>query len=580
MCLFLQNLKDTAGSSQSENAEVPMPVLPASTTHSLMEQKGNGTSISKVILATPSRSQTYSVYENISNGPLLIQDQKEELGYSTVRRETVNMSFDKQKYVSESCRKALDRFKYKPQVFSSVGGCDNLKVESELHNPNFVSGPLPEAELKDVCTDNQNYAEDDKLPLFLGGLDSDMASDYGSDSGLFELCPMLDIHQGPHTFPNNDAHIVNNYVKIIGEEEFGDIDDDEMLEAITYLEKHTTTELIKNKWDSDSDMDGASIFDDYPTTEGQADNEKENIQNASKEKFLQLHSLPVISHKPATQEKLSADDIVQGQNQSLSTSNKDFHASEICPSEELPTGPEPGIATENFSMPSDVKFALNDYSQDQEVFDLDLQRSAPPENFVEELVSGLDTFSCEESEETPGGAVGPENGRSTEGKGDEDADLDVIEIEREREIEENLEEGEDEDESESEESALYMSKKRKAQRKTKPAKATRERKPQKKRKIRVVDPSQPKLSDYMGFSKPPPVRPRVGFSERIDLRQNLQFIDIFHEKPPFLNGFYELGIKYRTWEETMAVFLGESGKGKMIRVVGNIEHIGNRLGFS
>ncbi|KAH8154112.1 uncharacterized protein LAJ45_01879 [Morchella importuna] len=407
------------------------------------------------------------------------------------------MSFDKQKYVSESCRKALDRFKYKPQVFSSVGGCDNLKVESELHNPNFVSGPLPEAELKDVCTDNQNYAEDDKLPLFLGGLDSDMASDYGSDSGLFELCPMLDIHQGPHTFPNNDAHIVNNYVKIIGEEEFGDIDDDEMLEAITYLEKHTTTELIKNKWDSDSDMDGASIFDDYPTTEGQADNEKENIQNASKEKFLQLHSLPVISHKPATQEKLSADDIVQGQNQSLSTSNKDFHASEICPSEELPTGPEPGIATENFSMPSDVKFALNDYSQDQEVFDLDLQRSAPPENFVEvskyfqdttsdtyaseakmrdscgnldisgdindieELVSGLDTFSCEESEETPGGAVGPENGRSTEGKGDEDADLDVIEIEREREIEENLEEGEDEDESESEESALYMSKKKK-----------------------------------------------------------------------------------------------------------------------
>lgn len=64
---------------------------------------------------------------------------------------------------------------------------------------------------------------------------------------------------------------------------------------------------------------------------------------------------------------------------------------------------------------------------------------------------------------------------------------------------------------------------------------------------------------------------RVGFSERIDLRQNLQFIDIFHEKPPFLNGFYELGIKYRTWEETMAVFLGESGKGKMIRVVGSMQ---------
>lgn len=53
-----------------------------------------------------------------------------------------------------------------------------------------------------------------------------------------------------------------------------------------------------------------------------------------------------------------------------------------------------------------------------------------------------------------------------------------------------------------------MSRKRKAQRKAKSAKATRERKPTKKRKIRIVDSSQLKLSDYMGFSKPPPIRPR------------------------------------------------------------------------
>lgn len=38
---------------------------------------------------------------------------------------------------------------------------------------------------------------------------------------------MLDMHQGSHTFPNNDARIMSNRVKIIGEE-FGDIDDDEM----------------------------------------------------------------------------------------------------------------------------------------------------------------------------------------------------------------------------------------------------------------------------------------------------------------------------------------------------------------
>lgn len=91
--------------------------------------------------------------------------------------------------MSESCRKALDKFKYRPQVTSSVSGYDNLKVESEPYNPNFVSGPLSNAELRDVCTDNQNYAEEnDKLPLFLGGLDSDMSSDYGSVCLSYAIC--------------------------------------------------------------------------------------------------------------------------------------------------------------------------------------------------------------------------------------------------------------------------------------------------------------------------------------------------------------------------------------------------------
>ncbi|KAH0614872.1 uncharacterized protein H6S33_000508 [Morchella sextelata] len=395
-----------------------------------------------------------------------------------------------------------------------------------------------------------------------------MSSDYGSDSDLFELYPMLGMHQGSHTCPNNDARIMNNHVKIVGEEEFGDIDDVEMLEAITYLEKHTTSELVKDKWDSDSDMDGASIFDDYPTTENQANNEKENIQNGSREQFLHLHSLPVTSHKPVTQEKLSTDDKIQSQNQSLSIPNKDSHVSEICPLEELPTSPEPGIVIENFSTPSDVKFTLNDYSQDQEVFDPDLQRSTPPENFVgvskcfqnttsdtcaseakmrescenldilgeindiEELVSGLDTISYEENEEIPDGAVGvvgPEN-ESTKGKGDEDADVDVVGIEKEIEIKGNLEE-EGDDEDESEESTLYMSKKRKAQRKTKPAKATRERKPLKKRKVRVVDPSQLKLSDYIGFSKPPSIRPRYDEEGNLNPFVRPAFLPMVPEEP-------------------------------------------------
>ncbi|KAI5852838.1 hypothetical protein DFP73DRAFT_628206 [Morchella snyderi] len=390
---------------------------------------------------------------------------------------SVDIKVDNRNYVSESSRKALDKFKFRPQVTSSVNESDNLKVESKLHNPNFVSDLLlkaePKAELKGVYTDNQNYTkEDDKLPLFLGGLDSEVSSDYGSDSGLFELCrPMLDIHQGSHTCPNNDARIMNNRVKTVWDEEFRDIDEDEMLEVITYLEKHTTSELAKNRWDSDSDMDGASVFDDYPTTENQADNENETIRNASREEFLQLHLLPITTHNPATREKKpSTNDIFQGQNQPLSAANKNFHVSHICPPEELPRSPEPGIVIENSSTPSDVKSTLNDYSQDQGVSDLDLLRSTPPENFVEvskyfqdttsdacasktemrescenldilgdisdidELLSGANTISCEDNEEVPGGAVGavgPENERRTEGKGDENTDVDVVEIEKE-----------------------------------------------------------------------------------------------------------------------------------------------------
>lgn len=38
-----------------------------------------------------------------------------------------------------------------------------------------------------------------------------------------------------------------------------------------------------------------------------------------------------------------------------------------------------------------------------------------------------------------------------------------------------------------------------------------------------------------------------------------------------MNGFYELAIEHKIWEETTAVFLGGSGKGKMVRVVGRMQ---------
>ena len=63
---------------------------------------------------------------------------------------------------------------------------------------------------------------------------------------------------------------------------------------------------------------------------------------------------------------------------------------------------------------------------------------------------------------------------------------------------------------------------------------------------------------------------RVAFSERIDTKQNFQFLDLFHDRPPFLTGVFEYWRRCQLWDYDSAVFLGEEGKGKVARVVGRL----------
>ncbi|KAL8651705.1 MAG: hypothetical protein Q9210_003098 [Variospora velana] len=66
---------------------------------------------------------------------------------------------------------------------------------------------------------------------------------------------------------------------------------------------------------------------------------------------------------------------------------------------------------------------------------------------------------------------------------------------------------------------------------------------------------------------------RVLFSERPSgsLKQHFQFADIFcPDKPPFLKGTYGLWKGVELWDLDSKVFLGQKGKGKMVRVVGRM----------
>lgn len=55
-------------------------------------------------------------------------------------------------------------------------------------------------------------------------------------------------------------------------------------------------------------------------------------------------------------------------------------------------------------------------------------------------------------------------------------------------------------------------------------------------------------------------------------KQHFQFADLFHsERPPFLNGTYELWKDADLWEKDSGKFLGEDGSGRMCRAVGRMK---------
>ncbi|KAI9795920.1 MAG: hypothetical protein M1835_004949 [Candelina submexicana] len=66
---------------------------------------------------------------------------------------------------------------------------------------------------------------------------------------------------------------------------------------------------------------------------------------------------------------------------------------------------------------------------------------------------------------------------------------------------------------------------------------------------------------------------RVNFSyrEAKGWKQHFQFSDLYHDRPPYLNGIYEGWRGIRLWEYDSSLFLGDEAKGRMCRCMGRIK---------
>ncbi|MCJ1430896.1 hypothetical protein MMC27_000246, partial [Xylographa pallens] len=73
---------------------------------------------------------------------------------------------------------------------------------------------------------------------------------------------------------------------------------------------------------------------------------------------------------------------------------------------------------------------------------------------------------------------------------------------------------------------------------------------------------------------------RVTYSHRVGVEQFIQFADLFRsEKPPFLNGSFVGWKGVDLWDNDSKAFLGDTGKGKIARCIGNMKRDETRRGW-
>lgn len=442
-------------------------------------------------------------------------------GEGPTRSQRTTVIVDNRKHVNETCWRSLDKFQFRPQVVNekpAVGvrgkngaviyplSGDNIRAagvsgtESGVQTQCFGIGVADRESLLESSA-YTGYLPDEKENILVEG--NPNSSEYRSNVSRYRSFPVLSISQElsqnmefgiqqrsmiseTRISPEDSPHPTKNH-ELVESDDYGNIDDDEMLMAIQGLEDNDTwgKEIaIPFVCDLQSDsVDKLPSVGDVGRYRSNANKQGGNLR----EQLSHIYSPPITPHKFLFRKQLAQP--VQIYQQVLaSIPDIEVQTLDPRPFSEIFTGSRCGdgllTTVENFSPPSSVEFTLDDCSQEQEVFDCNLQGSPLQEtemkrNPVKIMVAitesyvrtGLDQreFLYGTQEWTPNPKETPCS--SEEGAGEEEG------------MEENL-------------TAESKGGRSKARVKKRAAGAEWDKRSSKKRKIRICDPSQLKISNY------------------------------------------------------------------------------------
>lgn len=434
-------------------------------------------------------------------------------GGDATKSQRATIIVDNRKHVSEACRQSLDKFRFRPRTVSGIpvvnagsNGRDIYPLVGDDIKAGAFSGTRPGAQ-ESLFGSFANYLPDEKEDIFMEG--DPNFSEYGSDGDWCWPFPVSDVGQrlSQHvqqcgavsktgTSLENSSYLMENS-ELVENDDYGDIGDDEMMMAVHNLEGYDT-------WGEGNviplvcDIRPGSA-DELPSIEdvGRYHLDVNEQGGTLREQLYHVYSPPNSPHKFLSREQLAS---VTGTE--MQTSNPHSLPKTL-------TGQRYGdglLATEkNFSQPPSVEFALNNYSQEQEVFDCNLQGSPLQETEMESHSVGIEVAITEGYDQTE--------------LGEQEASNDIQEWRPDpKETPCVTEESAEEEEGVGEGSMVELKKiRQKFRAKKRVARTEWDKWPSKKRKIRTCDPSQLKISDYVSPCRntPSPL-PTVSSSKRYD----------------------------------------------------------------
>lgn len=504
-------------------------------------------------------------------------------GSVITRSQRITDIVDNRKYVSVVCRRSLDKFRFRPRMINetpvvNTGGRNEHGIYP-LGGDDIEAGDPTTGPGARTQRNNSNFAEEASLEAFavmnyfpeeeentrVGG-DSNFTK-YGLDNGRWSST-VLDIRQElaigrgigsdirqykAGTSQEKKSHpMMNSELVEIDCDDYGDIDDDEMMMAVYGFEGYSA-------WEEDITV--SSVCDVWSDSADELPSVKNIGQDHLNQGQKLLSSPHLAPQKLILCEKLIQP--IQGHQQFFSsTPNMETQMLNFCPSSEtlidaklrdsLPA------TMENFSPPSSVEFALNNYSQEQEIFDCNLQGSLPQEDSMgiegnsakvtltraHQIEMGFDLLKVPDKiqewlpdpKETP---YISEEGAGEEGEGEGEKKNLMVELKK---------------------------KKPKVTAKKRAAGMGCDKEPLKRRKIRICDPSQFKISDYTMANSPLPYS-AVSFNERYDRDGKMkpfvrpQFLPVVSEKPTVVGLGARLSVKtcFRVGEALRMGWMSASG---------------------